>query len=127
VADLAAKQQNFRDKNAELAVIGCGDPKYIKEFKNVTGYSGNVFTDPSRQSYRILSLTSSIGGLLGMQTLRSGLSAIKKGVKPGSLQGSALQLGGAVIVGSDATIRYYYKGKEAGDSPPEHEMLNALP
>jgi len=127
VADLAEKQQNFIDKNAELVVIGCGEPKYITEFKKVTGYMGKIFTDPSRESFKLLGLASSIGGLLGLKTIRSGLSAIRQGVKPGSIQGSALQLGGAVVMDTDSTIRYFYKGKEAGDEPPEFEMLNALP
>ena len=108
-------------------VIGCGKAGHIEAFQKATGYTGKILTDPSRESFKILGLTSSIGGLLGMKTISRALSALKQGIKPGSIQGNALQLGGAVIVDSGPSIRYFYKSSEAGDDPPVQEMLEALP
>jgi hypothetical protein len=108
-------------------VIGCGKEPHIEEFREVTGYQGKILTDPSRESFQILGFPSSIGGLLGMKTISRGLAAFRQGIKPGSLQGSPLQLGGAVVVDTDSSIRYLYRSSEAGDDPPVKEMLEALP
>jgi len=115
------------EKNAELVVIGCGKETHITEFKEATGYRGKILTDPSRESFQLLSFTSSVGGLLGMKTISRGLSAFRQGIKPGSLQGSVLQLGGAVVVDTNSSLRYMYRSSEAGDDPPVEEMLEALP
>lgn len=127
VADLAGKHDEFIKRKAELVVIGCGKASYIEEFKKVTGYSGKVLTDPSRKVFKVLGLTSSIAGLLGIKTISRGLSALGQGIKPGSLQGNALQLGGAVIIDSSPAVLYFYKSSEAGDDPPVQDMLEALP
>jgi hypothetical protein len=63
---------------------------------------------------------------LGLKTISRGLSAFRQGVKPGSLQGSALQLGGAVVIDSSSAVRYLYRSSEAGDDPPVDEMLRAI-
>lgn len=107
-------------------MLGCGDPSHIEEFQKVTGYTGRILTDPSREAFKIMGLTSSVGGLLGKKTFGRGLSALRQGIKPGSLQGSALQLGGAVIVEADGTLRYHYRSSEAADDPPVAEMLAVL-
>ncbi len=71
----------------------------------------------------MLGLSSGIGGLFGLTTLAKGFSALRKGIKPGSIQGSALQLGGALVVDQQGSIRYHHQSKEAGDDPPVEEML----
>gem|GEM_PF-2300345 len=67
-----------------------------------------------------------MSGLLNLKTLAKGFTALREGVKPGLLQGSALQLGGAVIVSQEDYLCYYFKSSEAGDYPPISEMLAAL-
>ncbi|MFN2354723.1 MAG: peroxiredoxin-like family protein [Desulfopila sp.] len=126
VADLAGWQSDFSKNGAELVVIGCGEPGHIKEFRKVTGYGGKILTDPSREAFKILGLTSSLGGLLGRKMFSRAISALRQGVKPGSLQGNALQLGGAVIINSDESIQYIYRSVEAADDPPVREMLAAV-
>ena len=107
--------------------MGCGKETHIKEFREVTGYTGKILTDPSRESFQILGFTSSIGGLLGLKTISRGLSAFRQGIKPGSLQGNALQLGGAIVVDSDSSIRYLYRSSDAGDEPSVGKLLESLP
>lgn len=71
-------------------------------------------------------MTSNVSGLLGLKTLAKGFTALREGIKPGLLQGSALQLGGAVIISQEGNICYYFKSTDAGDYPPIPEMLAAL-
>ena len=56
-----------------------------------------------------------------------GLQIRNGGYKPGTIQGSALQLRGAVIVNPDGTVAYYYASAEAGDHPQVTDSLDALP
>ena len=123
---MATQLNLFRERNCTVSVISSGDSSYIEEFKGITDFQGNIFTDPSRQSFNLLGLTSGIGGLLGMKSITKGFTALREGVKPGLLQGSALQLGGALIVTREEEICYYYKSVEAGDYPPIDEMLAAI-
>jgi len=62
-----------------------------------------------------------------MKTISRGLSAFLKGKKPGSFQGSPLQMGGAIVVDTSSSLRYLYRSSEAGDDPPVEKMLEALP
>lgn len=107
-------------------VIGSGDVEHVREFRTTIDYPGEIFTDPSRESFRLLGFQSGVSGLLGLKALSRGFSALKSGFTPGPIQGSALQLGGAVIINPDGTVRYHYVGREAGDHPPVSEILSAL-
>jgi hypothetical protein len=48
-----------------------------------------------------------------LKILTRGFSALCASYKPGTIKGSALQLGGAVIVNPDETVAYYYASAEA--------------
>lgn len=116
----------FKRKNCELILIGSGAPSHINEFRKITGYKGQILTDPDRLTFKFLGLISGIGGLLGLKTITRGISAIFKGVKPGKLQGSALQLGGAVIIDKTGSLLYHFRCKEAGEDPLVSDMLAAV-
>ncbi|WP_136809508.1 AhpC/TSA family protein [Desulfosediminicola flagellatus] len=126
VAELGESYSAFQDKGARLVVVGSGEVAHLKDFKASSGFEGEIFTDPSRESFRLLGFRSGVSGLLGIKAISRGFSALKEGYTPGFIQGSALQLGGAVIIDTDCTMRYHYVGEAAGDHPPIKEMLNAL-
>jgi peroxiredoxin len=123
---LAGHFDNFEKKQSDLIIIGSGSCSDIAEFKKITGYKGKILTDPSRATFGQLGLTSGIGGLLGLKTLSRGFSALRQGIKPGTLQGSALQLGGAVIIDKKGSVLYQFRSREAGEDPPVEEMLAAI-
>ena len=62
-----------------------------------------------------------------MKTFSRGFFALRQGVKPGKLEGSALQLGGAVIIDKNGSILYKFQSSEAGEDPPVDQMLAAIP
>lgn len=45
---------------------------------------------------------------------------------PGSLQGNALQLGGAIAVMPEGIITYVFRSSAAGDHPPVKDLLEAV-
>ncbi len=64
--------------------------------------------------------------MLGLKSLAKGFTALREGIKPGLLHGSALQLGGAIIVTSEEKVCYFFRSSEAGDYPPVDSMLAAI-
>ena len=84
-----------------------------------------LFTDPNRDSYKYLKLKSGLTDIIGMTSFAQTFSAFKSGFKPGSLQGNALQLGGAIVVTPEGNITYFFISSAAGDHPPVEELLAA--
>lgn len=127
MAELAQHHNSFSDKHAKLVIIGSGETSHLQELRQTTGYRGELLTDPSRESFKTLGFTSGIKKIMGLKTLSRGFSALRAGYKQGTIQGSALQLGGAIIVKPDLTVAYYFASSEAGDHPPIKDLLEALP
>jgi len=123
---LAQHHNSFSDKHAKLVIIGSGEASHLQELRQITGYRGELLTDPSRESYKILGFTSGISKVMSFKVLSRGFSALGAGYKPGTIKGSVLQLGGAIIVNPDTTIAYYFSSAEAGDHPPITDLLDAL-
>jgi len=123
VADLAKHIKAFEERNAVMCVIGNGAPLYIKAFREDTGYTGKLFTDPSLKTYEVLNLKRSVGSLFGFKSLKEGIRAAASGYLQTEIQGDALQQGGAVIVGPGDVLHYVYRNSEAGDHAPVQEML----
>jgi peroxiredoxin len=123
---LAQQYNSFLEKHAKLVVIGSGDPPHLQELRHATGFRGELLTDPSRESFKVLGFASGIGKVMGLKVLSRTFSALGAGHMPGTVQGSALQLGGAVILRPDATIAYYFASAEAGDHPTVTGLLDAL-
>lgn len=143
MAELAERERDFQKKNANLAVIGSGEPRYFAEFRQATGYEGELLTDPERNAFALLGFASGVGGLMSIRSLAKAFSAKKEGHSQGGIQGSTLQLGGAVIIApyddspadspddvsidsQGASLRYYYAGRKAGDHPKVADLLAAL-
>jgi len=91
----------------------------------VTGFPGTLLTDSSLETYKFLKFKSGLADVIGIKSFTQGFSALKAGFMPGSLQGHALQLGGAVVVTAQGKITYLYKSSAAGDHPPVEALLAA--
>lgn len=126
VAELSEYEEQFAGKGGRIAVIGPGEAAHLPEFRMVTGYRSDLFADPGREAYRVLGFSSGIARLLGIKPLQVAISAFKSGIRPGKLQGNALQLGGAVVIAPGDELRYLFREKHAGDHPPVAELLGAI-
>ena len=125
VAELAGYQNDFSQKGAQLIIIGNGRVKDLNKFRQVTNYQGILLTDPIRDSYKYLKFKSGLSDIIGMTSFTQTFSAFKAGFMPGSLQGNALQLGGAIVVTPAGNIMYFFISSAAGDHPPIEELLAA--
>lgn len=126
VAELADQANRFKDKNADLVVIGSGDPRYFNEFREITGYQGQLFSDPSLKAFSVLHFSNSIAGFMSMGSMLKAVSALAGGHRQGSVQGSTMQLGGAVVIDSSGAVVYYFAGRKAGDHPSIDDLIRAL-
>lgn len=126
VAELSEYEDQFSAKKSRLAVIGPGEAVHLAEFRKVTGFRSELFADPSREAFRVMGFSSGISKLLGLKPLQSVFSAIKAGIRPGTLQGSALQLGGAAVIEPGNELRYLFREKQAGDHPPVAALLEVV-
>ncbi len=123
---MAKSASRFEKKNANLVVIGSGKSRHFEEFRKVTGYKGELLSDPSRQAFTMLGFSSSITGLMSIKSISRAFSAMKSGHKQGAIQGNTLQLGGAVIVDPSHTVRYFFASKKAGDHPAVDDLIAAV-
>jgi peroxiredoxin len=126
VAELAGASQSFENINARLAVIGSGDPRHFKEFRKITGYIGPLFSDPSLKAFSFLNFSGGVAGFLSVNSIFKAVSAFKNGHRQGSVKGSAMQLGGAVIIDPIGSIRYYFASRKAGDHPNIDDLIRAV-
>lgn len=125
MAELAERESDFEKTGADLVVIGSGLPEHLDEFRKVTGYRGRLLTDPSRKAFRLLGFSGGVTGLISFKAVTGGLSALKEGHRQGPVQGSALQLGGAVVVDPEKGITWYFAGRKAGDHPKVDDLIKA--
>ncbi len=123
MADLNERQEDFTIRNARLLLIGNGDPLHIRPFREDTGYSGEIYTDPNLKIYSLLDFKRNIGAMFGMKSFVQGLRSIGTRHAMIGIQGDALQQGGAVIAGPEDVMHYFYKSSEVGDWPPVKDML----
>lgn len=126
VAELAGNQNDFSQRGAQLVVIGNGGVGDLEKFRKVTGYRGILLTDPSLDSYKLLEFKSALTDIIGIKSFTKSFSALRAGFMPGSLQGHALQLGGAVVIAPEGSIRYFFKSSAAGDHPSVEDLLAAV-
>jgi len=126
VAELAEQKHRFKEKNTQLAVIGSGDPAYFKEFREKTGYDGLLFSDPSLAAFSLLGFARGITGMMSIRSVFNAVSAFRQGHRQGSVQGSTLQLGGAIVINVSGAVRYYFASAKAGDHPTVDELIRAL-
>jgi len=63
--------------------------------------------------------------MIGVKSITQSFSALRSGFMPGSIQGNALQLGGAIVVTPEGNVTYLFRSSAAGDHPPLEVLLEA--
>jgi peroxiredoxin len=125
VVDIQEQMNTFNQLNVRIVVIGNGFPNFIEGFRNDTGYTGDLYTDPSLKSYQLLNFKNSVTSLLGFKTIKSAVHALSTGYLQKGIQGDALQQGGVVVIDSAGEPVYFYANSEAGDHAPLNDIIQA--
>ena len=119
--------QEIESRGAKLHLIGNGGPSFIEGFREQTGYTGSIYTDPSLKAYEAAGLIRSVRATVGIRSIAAGIKSMAAGQRQGPTQGDAWQQGGALVVTSDGQALFSHQSKVAGDNVSPAEIIGALP
>ncbi len=113
-------------RGARLVLIGNGNAEQAEAFR--TEFSGDLdlVLDPELVGYRASKLEN---GLLTSMYPRTGFSffrALRNGFRPGRIEGSGSQLGGAFVVTPDGQLIYRFVARSIDDRADLDEILAAI-
>lgn len=111
---------------AELIVIGNGAPNFIAGFREQTGYTGPLYTDPSLKAYEAAHLERGVTKTLDPRSLGKSLKAFAQGHRQGLTQGDAWQQGGVLVIAPSGEVTWQHVSKRPGDNATGAEILRAL-
>lgn len=111
---------------AEVHVIGNGAPNFIEGFREATGWTGPVYTDPTRAVYDAAQLKRGLMTIVNPMVLGRALRALARGYRQVGTQGDATQQGGTLIVTPDSRVLWHHVSSSAGDHAGIDSMLGAL-
>ncbi|MEX2238809.1 MAG: peroxiredoxin-like family protein [Dehalococcoidia bacterium] len=126
VAQLRAIEPQIEKEGAQLVVVGNGSAEQATWFREDTGFDGELYTDPSLETYKLLGMRSGVATTLGPAVMMRGLRTMRAGFRQTTTMGHAFQQGGVLIVMPDGSIPYRYISGSAGDHPDPRDILSAL-
>jgi hypothetical protein len=113
---------------AEVVVVGNGAPHFIAGFRELTGFHGPLYTDPSRKSYQAASLKRGWSTFLNLRAATNLARAVVGGARQGSIQGDPAQQGGTLVIAPPAPGRvlFHHVSDTAGDHPKLEKIFAVL-
>ncbi|MGE0399449.1 MAG: peroxiredoxin-like family protein [Kofleriaceae bacterium] len=126
-AQLHREGQRIRDAGAELFVIGNGTPSFIEGFRDQTGYTGPIYTDPSLAVYKAAQFKRSVTSTIDPRGFGKALRALAGGQRQTIVpQGDQWQQGGVIVVKPTNDIVWHYVSGRAGDDPSVTQIVSAI-
>ena len=110
----------------ELVVVGSGTPSFIAGFREQTGWTGPLYSDPSLASYRAAGLQHAMWRNFTPLGVVYGARALARGHMQGRTQGDPSQQGGVLVILPPGRVVYEHVSKLAGDNAPAAEVAEAL-
>jgi peroxiredoxin len=126
VRELKGELERIHRLGAEVVVVGNGAPNFIAGFRETTGFTGPIYTDPSRATYRAASLKRGWTTFLHPRAVTNALRAITRGNAQGSVQGDPAQQGGTLIIAPPGRVLFHHISDTAGDHPELEKLLAVL-
>ncbi len=114
-------------RGALLVVIGPAKPEHIPGFRQVTGYQGPLYVDPSRRAFRTAGLEHGWASTYHPLAVLRGMLAFARGFRQGARQGDVAQQGGTFVLGPGDRVRYEWRDRYAGDSADLDAVVAAIP
>jgi hypothetical protein len=111
---------------AELYVIGNGAPMFIDGFRETTGYTGAVYTDPSLEVYKAAGLERGLLKILNPRAALAAARALKGGFRQGRTKGDATQQGGVLAIAPPGEVIYAHVSRFAGDNAKPEDIVAAI-
>lgn len=118
--------QLHREGIENLVVVGNGAPMYIEGFRETTGFTGPIYTDPSLEVYNAAQLKRGLGTMLKVGAAAATIGSLRRGFRQGKTQGDATQQGGVLVIAPDGRILYHHISAYPGDNASPDTVRNAL-
>lgn len=118
--------EGFRERGAELVVVGNGTPAQAKQFAAEYELPFPVYVDPKLEAYRAAGLRRGVLDTLSAGTLAHAFRALRTGARQGATQGDPWQLGGAFVVAPGGRVAFRQVSRDAGDHADPAKIRRAL-
>ena len=117
----------FRQKGANIAVVGLGDASYAGFFREKTKIDFPLLIDDKREAYKALGLKhASLLHLLRKDNMQARRRAQAAGHKQHKLGKDPFQLGGSFVFAPGNKDLFVHISETFGDSANPKDMLAAL-
>jgi hypothetical protein len=123
-------REKFDTEGVRLAVIGQGTPAHARDFLASRDVEGlELYVDTKRATYKAAG--AKMGGTQDLLSPTVALKAARTILRSRVIQapsyygGHPAQLGGVMIVKPDGSVPYLHLANDAGDNPPNSEVLAA--
>ena len=120
------KIDRIHGAGAELVVVGSGTPNFVAGFRELTGFKGPLYCDPTLSAYRAAGLRRGVMRILNPLSAGYAVRALVRGNFQGRTQGDATQQGGVLVIAPPDRVVYEHISKVAGDNAPAEEVVSAL-
>ena len=110
----------------DIVIVGSGAPRYAKAFREAIHCEFPVYTDQRLATFKALSFSRSLAGVLKASLWKRGFEAFRDGYRQGKVQGDTRQLGGMLGVTATGEVFYRYASEHAGDHPSLEVALAPL-
>lgn len=117
----------IRSRGAELVVIGNGDERYARAFREDLALDVPILIDHDLAAYRAAGLRRDIGATLSMQVVKNAWRALKSGYRQREVQGDPWQQGGVLVIAPGDRLLFSHVSRVAGDHPKPGAVLAAVP
>jgi hypothetical protein len=120
-------RSKFDAAGVRLAVIGQGTPAHAAHFRETQEVDLPMYVDEGRETYKAAGTKiATANELIGPRMVAKGAATSRRdGVMQGKIVGHAAQLGGVMVVRPGNEITYVHLANDAGDNPPNDEVLEA--
>jgi alkyl-hydroperoxide reductase/thiol specific antioxidant family protein len=108
-------------------VIGPAKPEHIPAFRQVTGYQGALYADPSGRAFRTAGLEHGWASTYHPLAVLKGVPALARGFRQGARQGDPAQQGGTFVLGPGDRVRYEWRDRYAGDGADLDAVIATIP
>jgi hypothetical protein len=126
VVQLHRRIDEIHAAGAEVHVIGNGSPTFIDGFRETSGWTGPIYTDPSLEVYKAAGLQRGVFKVLHPKAALAALGALRGGFRQGRTQGDTLQQGGVLVVAPSGEVLLSHVSEFAGDNASPDAILAAL-
>ena len=121
-------EHEFKEKGANLAVVGLGDQSYARIFREETGIKFPLLVDEQRRAYRAVGLRkANLLHLFRGDNAQARRRARTAGHQQQRAGRNPFQLGGSFVFGPGNVDLYTHISETFGDNASAEALLAAIP